>query len=60
MKDQAEIERKYGLSIQGHTLFETIFEVCSPLLSTTHVVSLETASKISVKQPVIQSHHMVQ
>ena len=28
MKDQAEIEKKIGLSVQGRTLFETIFEVC--------------------------------
>ena len=27
MKDQAEIERKYGLKVQGLTLFDTIFEV---------------------------------
>ena len=27
IKDQVEIEKKTGLSVQGYTLFETIFEV---------------------------------
>ena len=27
IKDQVEIEKKTGLSVQGCTLFETIFEV---------------------------------
>ena len=33
IKDQVEIEKKTGLSIQGCTLFETIFEVCIHLVT---------------------------
>ena len=40
MKDQAEIERKSGLKVQGLTLFDTIFEVSMINLELAYIVNV--------------------